>query len=164
MLRLAALVALTVLPTALLAQTESHIEAAKEHLVLTKAREATEQAFEQVIPLADSMSEHYPVPEDHRELMAEEMQANLEFMKQELNWSVLEPRLVQVYVDVYSEDELRGLNEFYRSSLGQKFIEKTPEVMAASTQMTMEMLRDFIPKLKAKQEERRKKRDLGEAH
>ena len=162
--RLAALVALLFLPAAVLAQAESHIEAAKELLLLTKAKEATEQAFEQILPLTNSMSEHYPVPEDHRELMAEEMQANLEFMKQEMNWSVLEPRLVQVYVDVYTEDELRGLNDFYRSPLGQKFIEKTPEVMAASTKMTMEMLQEFIPKLKAMQEERRKKRDLDEAH
>ncbi len=40
--------------------------------------------------------------------MTEDMQANLEFMKQELIWTVLEPRLVRVYVDVYTEDELSG--------------------------------------------------------
>lgn len=164
MSRCATLVALLFLPSALLAQTDSHIEAARELLLLTKAKEATEKAFDQVYPLVNSMTEHYPVPEDHRQLMTEDMQANLEFMKQELNWTVLEPRLVQVYVDVYTEDELRGLNDFYRTPLGQKFIEKTPEIMEASTQMTMEMLQEFIPKLEAMQEERRRQRKQQETH
>ena len=164
MSRTATLAALVFFPTVLLAQTESHIEAARELLLLTKTREAMEQAFEQIYPLANSMSEHYPVPEDHRQLMEEEMQANLEFMKQELNWTVLEPRLVQVYVDVYTEDELRGLNDFYRTPLGQKFIEKTPEIMEASTQMTMQVLREIMPKLKARQEERRQQRKQQETH
>lgn len=69
-----------------------------------------------------------------------------------------------MYVDVYTEDELRGLNDFYRSPLGQKFIEKTPEIMEASTQMTLEMLQEFIPKLKAMQEERRQQRKQHETH
>ena len=162
--RLAALVALMLVPGALFAQTESHLEAASELLLLTKAREATEKAFEQIYPLAGSMTEHYPVPEDDRQAMAEEMQANLEFMKQELNWAVLEPRLVKVYVDVYTEDELRGLSDFYRTPLGQKFIEKTPEIMEASTQMTLEILQNLVPKLKARQEERRKQRQHDEIH
>lgn len=164
MSRCATLVALLFLPTVLLAQTESHVEAARELLLLTKAKEATEKAFDQIYPLANSMTEHYPVPEDHRQLMTEDMQANLEFMKQELNWTVLEPRLVRVYVDVYTEDELRGLNDFYRSPLGRKFIEKTPEIMEASTQMTLEMLQEFIPKLKAMQEERRQERKQQDTH
>ena len=164
MSRCATLVALLFLPTVLLAQTDSHIEAARELLLLTKAKEATEKAFEQVYPLVNSMTEHYPVPEAHRRLMTEDMQASLEFMKQELNWTVLEPRLVQVYVDVYTEDELRGLNDFYRSPLGQKFIEKTPEIMEASTKMTMEMFQEFIPKLEAMQEERRRQRKQQETH
>ncbi len=158
MSRIAALVALVLLPSALLAQSDSHIEAAQELLVLTKTREATEQAFEQIYPLFSSMSEQQAIPDEYRETMAEDLQANLEFVKKELNWSVLEPRLVQMYVGVYSEEELRGLNEFYRTPLGQKFIAKTPEIMAASSQMTMELFRELLPKLNAMQKERRQER------
>jgi hypothetical protein len=164
MSRIAALVALVFLPSALLAQTQSHIEAAQELLVLMNTKEATEQAFEQIYPLVNSMSEHYPVSDEYRELMAEEMQANLEFIKRELNWSVLEPRLVEVYVGVYSEEELLGLNEFYRTPLGQKFIEKTPEIMEASSRMTMDLFRELIPKLDAMQEERRENRKHRDTH
>jgi hypothetical protein len=164
MSRITALAALVFLPCALLAQTESHIEAAQELLSVTNARESAEQAFDQVYPLFDSMSQDYPISDEHRKSLAEDTEETMEFIKRELNWSVLEPRLVKVYVDIYSEDELRGLIEFYRSPLGQKFIEKTPEIMEANAQMTLELFRELMPKLREMQEAQRARSEHTELH
>ena len=162
--RITALAVLVLLPSALLAQTESHIEAAKELLSVTNARASAEQGFDQVYPLLNSMSQDYPLSEEHRKSLVEDTQETMEFIKRELNWSVLEPRLVKVYVDVYSEDELRGLIEFYKSPLGQKFIEKTPEIMKANAQMTLELMRELMPKLREMQEAQRARGEHTESH
>ena len=60
--------------------------------------------------------------------------------------------MVNVYVQVYSEEELRELNEFYSSPLGRKFIEKTPVLMKATMQMTQSMIQRMIPRLDEIQE------------
>ena len=164
MSRTTALCALVLFPFALLAQTESHIEAAKELLSVTNARESAEQGFDQVYPLFNSMSQDYPLSDEHRKALAEDTQETMEFIKRELNWSVLEPRLVEVYVDIYSEDELRGLIEFYRSPLGQRFIEKTPEIRKANAQVTLELMRELLPKLREMQEAQRARSEHTELH
>ena len=162
--RIPTLVLLAILPAAVLAQTDSHIAAAKELLIVTKTMESTEQAFDSLYPLINSMSEHYPMPDEHRDALAQETQATMEFMKQELSWTRLEPHLIQLYVDVYTEEELRGLTEFYESPLGQAFIEKNPKVMEASAQMTMKLMRDLMPKLQQRREELRAEREASHAH
>ena len=163
--RFATLLLLVFLPAALLAQTDSHKAAAKQLLLVTKARESTEQAFDSMLPMmVNSMSEQYPISDEHRDTLAQETQATMDFLKQELSWSKLEPHLVQLYVDVYTEEELRGLTDFYETPLGQAFIEKNPRVMQASAQMTVKLMRDLAPKLQRMREEMWAEREDSHAH
>jgi hypothetical protein len=51
--------------------------------------------------------------------------------------------LAKLYSDTYTEEELDGILEFYKSPAGKVFMQKLPEVMQRSvplmTQMTVEM-------------------------
>jgi len=52
------------------------------------------------------------------------------------------PKLIKdmalLYEDIYSDEELQVMIDFYKTDVGQKFIEKTPDIMAASIPLGQE--------------------------
>jgi len=60
---------------------------------------------------------------------AEMRKAFLDWFDQEVKWSDLKPRLVQIYAHDFTEEELRALLAFLDKPLGQKVISKLPLVM-----------------------------------
>ncbi|WP_164513439.1 DUF2059 domain-containing protein [Thiosocius teredinicola] len=73
----------------------------------------------------------------------------VDLLKQEMRWEKLEPHYVQIYVDVFSEDELRDLIAFYRTPLGQKMLEKMPQIMQASLAISQQQMRDILPQIQS---------------
>lgn len=55
--------------------------------------------------------------------------AFLEWFNQEVRWDDIKPKLVQVYAQDYTEEELWALVNFLKNPLGQKVIAKVPLVM-----------------------------------
>ena len=51
---------------------------------------------------------------------------------------------IKVYADTFTEEELKGLISFYKSPVGQKFIEKTPELMKRSMELSQKRMQPFI--------------------
>lgn len=65
-------------------------------------------------------------------------------------WKRMRDPLIDVYLKVYSTQELAELRDFYRSPLGQKMIAKLPEVMRESMKVGQEVMQDLIPQIEAK--------------
>lgn len=85
---------------------------------------------------------------------AEKYQQRLNtIMKEELSWDKLKGQFVDVYVDVFSEEELEELVEFYKSPLGQKLIVKMPQLMQESMGLAQKQMQSIIPKIKALSQE-----------
>ena len=57
----------------------------------------------------------------------------------------LEPRIVEIYADTFSEDELKQFIRFYKTPAGQKLLEKSPELSARG----MEIGRQIVTEHKA---------------
>ncbi len=56
---------------------------------------------------------------------------------QEIDW---EGMFASIYAEVFSEEEIQGLIDFYQSPVGKKFLDKQPELTAATMQkMQLEM-------------------------
>jgi uncharacterized protein len=68
-------------------------------------------------------------------------------VKQFLKWSELEPQMIAVYRQSFSQQEIDGMQSFYRSSTGQAVIEKLPIAMQNMMQVTMRRVGDMQPKL-----------------
>ena len=56
---------------------------------------------------------------------------------------------VAIYAETFTEEELRGMVEFYQSPVGRKLIEKTPELMRRSMMITQKQMADMMPKVEA---------------
>ena len=55
-------------------------------------------------------------------------------------------------MEVFTEEEMRELIKFYQSPLGQKVLEKTPELLQISMEKTEVLLYEELPKLQERLE------------
>jgi hypothetical protein len=70
-----------------------------------------------------------------------------EFMEENFRYEDLEPEFIRVYAQAFTEQELRDLAAFYRTSLGQRVVETLPEITAASQRIAMERMQTLMPQL-----------------
>jgi uncharacterized protein len=70
-----------------------------------------------------------------------------EFYREQTDWRVLEPEFTRLYLEVFTEGELRELIAFYEAPIGQKMLEKMPALMMRSQQMVMTRLQTAMPRL-----------------
>ncbi|MGB7622830.1 MAG: DUF2059 domain-containing protein [Terriglobia bacterium] len=82
---------------------------------------------------------------------ASEMEARqskmMDFLYKNMSWDVLKPDFVQVYMDVFTESEMKELTLFYQSPIGQKLLEKTPDVTARTMQITQKRVMALMPEI-----------------
>lgn len=68
-------------------------------------------------------------------------------MTEALSWQKLKPRMTELYQESFTEDEIAGILDFYRSPAGRAMLEKMPALMAKSMAMSQEMLNEVMPKI-----------------
>lgn len=99
------------------------------------------QQIVQSMPGADQAT-----PEQKKQI-EDFQQRVLTLVNQRLGWKALEPDFINLYASTYTEDELDGIIGFYKSPVGQKMLEKTPQLMAKSTELTQQRMREVQPQL-----------------
>lgn len=89
-----------------------------------------------------------------QEKIRDESQARMvAMMKDELDWSKLEPILVQAYQGTFTQEEVNAMLKFYDSPVGQPVGAKLPTVNQQTSQLTQQRMQDLIPKLVAVQKD-----------
>ena len=132
---------------------QSHEAVARETLKLVNARETLESARKQMYPLVVAAANDLGIPESRKADSERYLLRMLDLMEQELSWDAMEPVMIRAYMNVFSETELRELNEFYASPLGQKYVTRTPRLNDEVARATGIMIRQFLPRLYDLQEE-----------
>ena len=66
----------------------------------------------------------------------------------EINFNDIQPKIVDIYVKNFSEDDLKQLLAFYQSPIGQKAIKTMPTVMREGAMVTQDYTNTKIPTLK----------------
>jgi hypothetical protein len=69
----------------------------------------------------------------------------LDAIFKELTWESLKPDFVEIYSEVFTTEELTQLTEFYKTPIGQKLIEKMPELQAKSMQIMQTRMKTLLP-------------------
>lgn len=70
-----------------------------------------------------------------------------EFFAEHFRYKDLEPGFIRMYTDLFTDEELRGLIAFYRTPVGQRMVELTPEIAARTQQITSEVMEAAMPQL-----------------
>jgi hypothetical protein len=63
------------------------------------------------------------------------------------DWNTLEPAYEQIYVDLYTEQELDGILAFYKSPVGQALLSKTPEATSKMLEISKQQMQLLTPQI-----------------
>ena len=61
----------------------------------------------------------------------------LEWAESFMTWEVFGPKIVAIYADAFTEEELRELIRFYKTPAGQKTLQVMPDLMSQGAQLGM---------------------------
>lgn len=64
-----------------------------------------------------------------------------------LNWDKMKPVMVQAYTETYTDQELDGILNFYRSPAGQAMVAKSPELMTKTRGAMMQQISTLQPQV-----------------
>ena len=123
--------------TAPAAAEGSHDAAAVELLALMDVQAA---ATAGTATMADLMIGQNPAMSPYRSVI-------VEWAEQVFAWENFESRLVAIYTDAFTEDELRELIRFHQSPVGRKLVRLNPELMKSGAQIGAELGREHAPLL-----------------
>lgn len=123
---------------------------AEELITLMKVDETIKQGMEmsrkammmQTQQLAGRMSD----PAQLEKIRAHQDKV-MDLIESEMSWDRIKGQYVELYAAIFTESELQGLIEFYRSPVGQAFIRKQPELMQRSMDLNQRMMMQLQPKL-----------------
>jgi hypothetical protein len=67
----------------------------------------------------------------------------------EMSWEKLKPEFVAAYAEVFSEQEMHDLAAFYKTPLGQKVLDKMPQLSAKGMQIAQKHMAEIMPKIQS---------------
>ncbi len=126
-------------PSAADEAADSHRTAAAELLVLM---DADSQMMGGAQAIADTMLQQNPTLRPFRDVL-------LEWATRYLTWEKFEVKLVDMYVDVFTESELREMIAFYNTPTGRKSVEMGPTLMQRGAMLGGEVASEHAAELEA---------------
>jgi uncharacterized protein len=129
----------------------------RELLVVTDSEKLINGVYEQLDSMMQGMMQqtlagHTLTPE--QQTIIDDMRARMvAIFKEEMSWSVFEPMMIEIYRTTFTESEVQGMLQFYKSDPGRAVVAKMPAVMQASVQLTQQRLSTMLPKIQQLQQE-----------
>jgi hypothetical protein len=71
------------------------------------------------------------------------------FFQKYIGWDALKNDIAQMYIDTFSEKELKQINDFYITPTGQKVINILPQLVQQRNQLAMQRLQQHIGELQS---------------
>jgi hypothetical protein len=82
-----------------------------------------------------------------QEIFARMRQKILTIVRDEMTWESIEPAVITIYKEAFTEEEVKELLKFYRSKAGQALIGKMPIVMQKSMKMNQDLMQKILPRI-----------------
>jgi len=139
------------------AEKEASDASIRELLEVTQSKKMLDGMMAQmdsVMQRSMQQSLHGVTLTDEQQKIMNEMQAKtMALLKKEMSWDSMEPVLVDIYKRSFTQPEVNGMLDFYKSPAGQAVIAKMPLVMQNSIQMMQNKMSTMMPKLQQLQQE-----------
>ena len=69
------------------------------------------------------------------------------FFEQHIGWNALKSDIAKMYIQTFSEDELKAINAFYITPAGQKVINELPHLVQQRNQLAMQRIQQNLGEL-----------------
>ena len=104
--------------------------------------------MEAVIKSSAQQSLAGKTPDDEQKEVIETVLAKTNaLVRQEVSYEKMKPIFIKTYKDTFTQAEITGLIEFYKSKTGQAFLKKMPSVNQAATVDMQIKLTSLLPKI-----------------
>ena len=144
----AAMICTFVLVTIVHAEDAPKRALAEKLLGAMQMQKTIEKSFEMVKQMIPAQMKQMGVSEEASSDKAQEaMRKTMDLVMQEMSWDKLKGDYISIYAETFTVEELKGLVQFYESPIGKKFIEKQPELMKRSMQISQEQMMILMPKI-----------------
>jgi hypothetical protein len=124
---------------------------AEELLVLTETDKNLESTFEMVKQMQMDQLKNIPLPkelsEEDSQKIASMQEKIVDILVEEMGWDKIKEDIIDIYVDVFTKEELEGIIAFYKTPFGQKLIKKQPELLQKSMEIAQKQLTTIMPKV-----------------
>lgn len=120
-----------------------HRKAAEELLTLYDMDEILSQTIDQMLSLEIQQNPQLGLYEEVLK----------RFFAKYMGWESLKEDFIRMYMDEFTEKELRDMIEFYRTPTGQKAIKKVPVLAAKGAQLGQKRVQSNLEELRAMIEE-----------
>jgi hypothetical protein len=131
-------------------ELEARREATRHLLEILNVDEQFERTIDQTVSMADGMiDQDADLDEAGREKARKIARAGMEASMNRLSWERLGPIIVEIYAEVFTVEEITGMTDFFESPIGQSFIEKQPQLTAATFRRIGKLVQDEMPIIQA---------------
>jgi hypothetical protein len=131
--------------SAIFADEASHKKTALELLEVTNTKKMLDQMMTSMEGIMEQQLKLIELPPEGQEAAKAVQKENIDWFSEFFVWEQMRDMYVDIYIEVFTEDELKELIQFYKSPLGQKMLKKMPELMQKSLQKTQTMLQENMP-------------------
>lgn len=129
----------------LYADEQSHRKLAEELLTVMQVDKEVDATYDKIKAMHREQMKGMEVPQESLTYQDKMM----DMMAQEMTWEKLKDDYITVYTEVFTEEELKGLIDFYKTPMGQKYVEKTPGLRMKLMQVGQKHSMQLMPKIKA---------------
>lgn len=153
-LKLALAIALLCTVTAKAEDSSAAKTALAEQLIgLLNVDKNYDATYQRMLKMQDEMADSQGLTPEQKQQRDHATQAALKVVKEYASWEAIKPTFVQIYSDIFTAEELQGMIDFYKSPVGQKWLEKQPLVQTAVMQKMGALMAGLQPKIMAAMKE-----------
>jgi len=131
--------AILLLPRLSPADDQSHLEQVEILFKLTRMEQKINESVESVAQL--QLRQNPALESKRDQLMA--------FLQQQIGWDAIKGDLYEMYMQTFTEEELKTINAFYITTTGQKVIVIVPQLVQERNRLAMQRLQQHIGELQA---------------
>ena len=129
-----------VLPGLSVADDQSHLEQVEILFKLTRMEQKINDSVDSVAQLQLRQNPNLDA-EKRAQLMA--------FLERYIGWNAVRADLYEMYMQTFTEEELKTINDFYITTTGQKVIVIVPQLVQERNRLAMQRLQQNIGELQA---------------
>jgi len=132
----------TVLALGLIANTSQADDASHKAAVqeLFKVMHMDETMAKSIDAMLDQQVKQNPVLARFRAVMSA-------FLQKHMSWESIEPEMAKIYMQEFTEEEIKDMTAFYKTPLGQKVVTRTPIMMAKGAEIGQERVQANMAEL-----------------
>jgi hypothetical protein len=137
---------------------EAATQASKRQAVLrlleaTDAKQITNQMIAPVQAIVDQQFNEQDFPPESKETV-QKLKGELKaWVAQQMSWDNVKDIYIDVYAEVFTEQELNEITAFYQTPLGKKMLQKMPALVQTTLQRTQGMMQQKLPEIEKHMEE-----------